>query len=273
VTSFLAAWQQLDDARHRAELYRSWEAAASAGFTVPRAMEMIGPRGSDGVERARRLLRDGAGAGEDLGSIVERDGAAFSPFERGMLTLGSETGRLESALRLLAEFFARKHRSMLAVRKRLAYPLFTLVSATFIAPFPLAWLGHLRAYLAIVTIGCLLWAALGGAIVRLAAERYGQTPTLVMARFARALASAIEAGSPLGRAVRLAAEASGAPTLSACVARIDQRRLDTQPITASLAGCPGVTRDFLAVLATAERTGDFSTTLVRLAELYEDGFR
>jgi type II secretory pathway component PulF len=273
VTSLLAAWQQLDDARHRAELYRSWEVAAAAGFTVPRAMEMMGPREVTGIERARRHLLEGTTSGEDVARIVGTHAASFSPFERGMLALGSETGRLQQALAALTKFFARKHRAMLAVRKRLAYPLFTLVGATFIAPVPLAWLGHARAYVAVVAIGCLLWATLGGALVQLAAERYGRAPSLVMARFARALACAIEAGSTLGRAVRLAADASGDAGVSAYVARLDARRLETQPLTASLAGCPCVTRDFLAVLATAERTGDFGTTLVRLADLYEDGFR
>jgi type II secretory pathway component PulF len=36
---------------------------------------------------------------------------------------------------------------------------------------------------------------------------------------------------------------------------------------------PHMTADLIGALAIADRTGDFSTTLRRLAELYEDGFR
>jgi type II secretory pathway component PulF len=53
---------------------------------------------------------------------------------------------------------------------------------------------------------------------------------------------------------------------------VDEHGLATASLSESLAGCPHLTPEFVAVLATAEHTGDF-TPLRRLAELYEDGFR
>ena len=41
MASFLSAWKQLDDGRDRAEFYRMWLSGASAGFTVPRIMDLM----------------------------------------------------------------------------------------------------------------------------------------------------------------------------------------------------------------------------------------
>jgi type II secretory pathway component PulF len=106
-----------------------------------------------------------------------------------------------------------------------------------------------------------------------AAHRYGRDPALVRARLARALATAIEAGLPLPRALRLAADASADEEVRRFVRALDERALVERPMAETLARCPRMSPDFLAVLATAERTGDFRTTLTRLAALYEDGFR
>ncbi|HUH13612.1 MAG TPA: type II secretion system F family protein, partial [Longimicrobiales bacterium] len=91
-------------------------------------------------------------------------------------------------------------------------------------------------------------------------------------RMARALATAVAAGLPLPRAVRLAADASANPDIRAFVGALGEQRLATASIGDSLAGCPHLTPELAAVLATAERTGDFGP-LARLATMYEDGFR
>jgi type II secretory pathway component PulF len=187
--------------------------------------------------------------------------------------LGDESGTLEQSLRLLADHHSAKHRLMLRVMKRMTYPLFTGICATFIAPFPLLFLGHRAAYAATVVAGLLGWAILGGSVVSSAARRFGREPALVRARVARALATAIEAGLSLPRAVRLAADASADADVRGYVQRLDERALTDRPIAETLAACPHMSPDFLAVLATAERTGDFRTTMTRLADLYEDGFR
>ncbi len=271
--SFLSAWKLLDDGRDRSEFYRMWRAGASAGFTVPKSLETMGPREAPHVEAARRWLLDGTRRGDGVGPLVERGGARFEQFERALLVLGDETGSLVESLRLLADFYATKHRLMMSVRKRMAYPLFTGICATFIAPFSLLYFGHVTAYLAIVITGLAGWVLAGGSIVLAAAARYGRKPALVRARLARALATAIEAGLPLGRAIPLAAEASADPRVQHHVRMRGERALNDWPISETLGSCPHMTPDFLAVLQVAERTGNFGGSLGRLASLYEDGFR
>ena len=250
-----------------------WLSGASAGFTIPRIMDLMGPRPAVRVEAIRRWLLDGTTRGDDVAKLVKRGGARFESFERSLLLLGDESGSIEKSLRLLAEFYQGKYQLMLSVRKRMAYPLFTGLIATFIAPFSLLYFGHVTLYVGIVLLGLGGWVAAGGSIIMWAANHYGRKPQLVRARLARALTTAVEAGLPLARSLRLAAETSADPDVARYVASIDDRTLANGSIAATLSNCPHISADFLAVLEVAERTGDFSGSIGRLATLYEDGFR
>lgn len=273
VLSFLSrAFEPLDDGRHRAEFYRLWHATFLAGFTHSKSMDTMGVRASNRTEEARLWVRDGTAQGRDLASLVQSGGSRFEDFERALITLGDETGRLEEVLRQLADFYARKHKLMLWVKKRMAYPLFTAIAACFVVPFPLLYFGYPAAYLISALTAVLLLLLSAQSIVSAVAARYGRNPQLARARMLRALATAIMAGITLPQAVRLAGAASSNREIERFVGSIDERRLGTTSMRDSLSGCPHLTPDFLAVLATAERTGDF-TPLQRLADLYDDGFR
>ncbi|MEX0894048.1 MAG: type II secretion system F family protein [Gemmatimonadota bacterium] len=268
----LAAFGALDEGRHRAEFYRMWGAGYAAGLTHPDSLATMGARESPSTEEMRRWLLRGTERGRELASLTREGGARFEAFERTLLTLGEESGSLDEALRLLAEFYTRKHRLMLWVKKQMAYPVFTLLAACFVAPLPLLVIGHTGAYVLSALAGVTLLLLAAGTLIGAVAVHYGRKPPLARARMARALATAIQAGLPLPRAIRLAADASGQPAIAGFVERIGERRLAGGSIGASLAGCPHLTPEFMAVLATAEATGDFGP-LMRLAELYEDGFR
>ena len=271
--TFVAAWTLLSASRHRAELYRMWHAAESAGFTVPAAMETMGVQQASDAERLRRWLLEGTRTGAGVGDLARTGAHWLDAVERALLELGAESGTLQRSLQLLGDYHSAKHRMMLSVTKRLTYPLFTGLCATVIAPIPLLVGGHAGAYLGLVTVGLLAWLAGGGAIVQAAANHFGRAPALVRARFARALSTAIEAGLPLPRAVRLAAAASADDDIQRYLRTFSERALTERPITETLASCPHMSPEFLSMLATAERTGDFRNTMAKLALLYEEGFR
>lgn len=270
--SLFAVLRAFDDGRDRSEFYRSWRAGVAAGLTHPAILSTIGPTRGLTAE-ARTHLLDGTTKGEDVARLVRRAPGHFEPFEAALLALGHESGTLEQTLGALGEFFFTQYRMMLAVRKRMAYPMFVGLVATFLAPLPLVFMGQARAYAAIVVMGLVAWATFGGTLLAGRAQAFQRRPEYVRARLARALATAIEAGLPLGRAATFAVRASGSPALIAHVRRFDERALTSQPLGKTLAGAPGITPEFASSLEVAERTGDYSTTLRRLAELYEDGFR
>lgn len=244
----------------------------AAGFAHHKAFETMGPRQSVLTEEIRQWLLAGTKRGRPLEEVVKAGARRFEEFERALLTLGEESGSLEEALRLLADFYMKKHLLMQWVKKQMVYPVFTGLAACFIAPFPLLFFGHPGAYAMTAGSGVLILLSSAGGMIAAAAARYGRQPAMARARMARALTTAIEAGLTLGRAMRLAADASANPEIRAFIARIGERELSTQSIGESLSGCPHLTPEFVAIVATAERTGDFSG-LAKLADLYEDGFR
>lgn len=271
--SFLSAYRALDDGRHRTEFYRMWRTAVHAGFTNEKALTTIGKRHAPHVEEMRDWLLDGARRGQRVTYLVRTGGKRFEPMERALLVLGEETGTFEESLQLLADFYQAKHRLILWIKKQMAYPMFTALCMVFIAPFPLLYFGQTGAYIGFVATGCIAWVTSGGSLLVAVAQRYGAKPPLVRARFARALATGIEAGLPLPRAIRLATEAAADPELSAFVNSMDEHKLSAGTLQETFSGAPHMTADMIGALAVADRTGDFTTTLRKLAELYEDGFR
>ena len=272
-TGPLAAWRALGTDRDRAELYRMWRVGASAGFGTRAALQQMGPRASVDVEAFRLALMEGATRGHSVHeTLARRASIPASRLERTMLAMGEESGSLDRVLTLLAEHHERRHRLMLHVQKRLAYPMLVALVAAVIGPLPLVFQGRAGTYAILAGSALAAIVLVGGALVTTVARRYESRPPLVRARVARTLATAVQAGLPLGRAARLAAETSGDPALTSLVGRMSEVALSGQPLAETMRAWPGATPELLAVLDVAERTGDFSA-LVRLADAYEDGFR
>jgi type II secretory pathway component PulF len=207
-----------------------------------------------------------------LADVVTSGGARFDACERSLMVLGEESGRLDHSLRLLGEYFTRRHKLMRWVKKQMAYPVTTGLASGVIGPMPLLIKGFTWAYVGSAVGALLLLGAAAGGVLLGVANGYAGRPHLARARLARALATAIEAGLPLGRSLRLAADVSGNHEMATHINRWSERELSTQSIAVTLAGCPHLTAEFRAGIETAERTGDFSI-ITRLAQLYEDGFK
>src|SRR5688500_17620737 len=106
-----------------------WAVGLDAGFAHPKTLESMGPRPSADTERVRTWLLEGTTKGRGIVDLVRTGGNRFEEFERALLTVGEESGRLDDALRLLGDFYTKKHQLMLWVKKKMAYPLFTAVAA------------------------------------------------------------------------------------------------------------------------------------------------
>jgi type II secretory pathway component PulF len=86
------------------------------------------------------------------------------------------------------------------------------------------------------------------------------------------MALGVEAGLSLDRVVQLAVDATGSRELAGHVARIPRPQLRSQPLASTFSGSALVSPEMVAALRVAEETGDYTNTLKKLAELYEDGF-
>lgn len=266
------AWAELDVARYKSEFYRQWYAGHHAGLVHHQALGTMDSFERAPTVRALRLwLLAGTKRRVTLAQLVAQKPALFLPFEAALLRLGEESGALENCLRLLADYFAAEHRMIVWLKGKMSYPMFNLLAASFIAPFPLLFFGHTAAYVTISfgSVAALLLA--GGGILKAAAAWYGQRPKLVMARLLRALTTAVEAGLSMDRAVALAVDASGNEQIRAHV-RAQGKAVASQPLSKTFDGCPVVPRQAVAAMSVAEATGDYGSTLQKLAELYDEGF-
>jgi type II secretory pathway component PulF len=269
--TFVQAWNQLDTAKFKSEFYRMWYSGHHAGLEHPRALETMDDfHRSPTVQKARTWLLQGTKRRQTLATITRAKPELFTPFEAALLVLGEESGALEECLRLLAEYFAAEHRLVLWVKKKMTYPMFNVLAATFIAPFSLLFFGHTAAYLGIVVSGLTVELLAGGSLLLAAARWFQQRPKYVRGRLLRALTIGIESGLPLGRAVELAVSATANDAIRKHLARFTREQLAGQPLSRTFKDCPVVPREMTAAMEVAEATGDYSGTLKKMADLYEE---
>ncbi len=157
---------------------------------------------------------------------------------------------------------------MLWVKKKMSYPMMNVLAGIGIAPFPVLFFGDAVRYFTTVGIELVLAMAFGGALLRIVARHYRNRPKVVRARLCRALAIAVEAGLPMDLGVQAADDAS----LTEHLARLPAAARANQTLADTFVGWSRLTPDMQQVLGVADQTGDYTNTLKRLADLYDDGF-
>lgn len=274
MTTLLAAHRAVVDAERRAAFYRSWNAAQGMGATHLNALRDFGMEfGSGRTERLRQHLVAAADKRSTLTDALKAvPPGIMEPFEAALVKLGEETGSLDTTLRMLGDWFTGQHKLLVKLWGKSAYPLFLTLFAAVALPLPLVFLGQGKQYLMIAGAGVIAWWMFGGTVVYLPAKLSSGRGKWVRARLARSLTTAIEAGAPLDRALDLSLAAAASHELDACVKRVPLSKRRTQPLSVTLSGCPGIPAEMIAAMQVAEQTGNWSNSVGRLGEMYEDGF-
>ncbi len=264
----LGALRGLDESRHRAELYRAWGTGLAAGLAPNVVLDQMGPIAFPSVEEARRYLVIGTGQGKSVTALVKARPKLFAPFEGAVLAAGDESGTLSQALRLLTDYFSADFKRCLAVRNALGYPIFLGLVASFGLPFVMLPKSPVKNYVVAIVIFLAAFLLLGGVFISILASISLNTNALTRARFARVLATTLEAGVPLGRAVRLSVDASGSRGLAEQIKKRSERELNTTPLAKLFDGCEQVPAGLMGQMMVADATGDYKGTLsVYAAEL------
>jgi type II secretory pathway component PulF len=257
----LGALRDLDESRHRAELDRAWGIGLAAGLAPNVVLDQMGRIMFPSVEEVRRYLVVGTGQGKSVTALVKARPNLFAPFEGAVLTAGDESGALSQSLRLLTDHFSGEFRRSLAVRNAMAYPVFVGLVAAFGLPFVALHKSPVKTYVVAIVVLLVGFLLLGGIFISIIAAMSLNTNSLTRARFARVLAMTLEAGLPLGRAVRLAVDASANRGLSDQIKKRSERELSTTPLAKLFDGCEQVPAGLLGQMMVADATADYRGTL------------
>jgi type II secretory pathway component PulF len=259
----LGALRDLDECRHRAELYRAWSTGLAAGLSSQVVLDQMGTISFPSVEEVRRYLVVGSGQGKSVTALVKARPNLFEPFEGAVLIAGDEAGTTGASLRLLTDYFARENRLRLRVRNTLGYPVFLGLLTAFGLPFLMLPMSPNKTYVKAIVGLLAAFLLLGGLFIGMLGSMLLGTPSVTRARFLQVLALTIEAGVPVGRAVRLAVDASGNPRLREHIKKRSERDLSTTPLATLFEGCAEVSQGLIGQMMVADATGEYRGTLAR----------
>jgi type II secretory pathway component PulF len=268
--TILGSLRSLDESRHRAELYRAWSTGLAAGLTSNVILDQMGPIAFPSVEESRRYLVVGTGQGKSLTALVKARPNLLVPFEGAVLAAGDESGTLNQSLQLLAAYYAGEYKRALKIRNAMLYPVFVGLVASFGLPFVMLRKSPVKTYVVAIVILLIAFLLLGGIFISILASISLNTLAMSRARFARVLASTVEAGLPLGRAIRLAVDASGNRGLREHIKKRSERELSTTPLAKLFDGCEEIPARLMGQLMVADATGDYKGTLTHYARELEE---
>jgi type II secretory pathway component PulF len=285
-------------ARARSEVFNELASLIKAGISIGHALGALGEDMS-GRQLGRTLVRMGrqVSGGDPLATAMRDQGDAFIPLTIAMIQVGEEGGRLEEALRSVAEYHERDFELRHLLTRELAYPM-VLVAALILIPaiaqFVIVWLtadvgsaiaaALVRALVTLLIIGvpvgivALILRTLSRTSVgrqRLDAIKLhipvagGVIRRVVMARLLRALASLYSAGVLMGTSLRLAAQACGNAVVEAELERSADKLDAGARLSEALADSPHVPKTVLRMIQTGEDTGEVDRMASNVADHYE----
>ena len=274
----------------RAEFYFQLAQFLSSGVDLNHALRHLGKNASGRKYReASEHLLEQIGRGCTFCEALGSSQKTLPPFDLALLKAGEESGRLDRAFRLLADYYRKQAELLRQLIGGLAYPAFLLHSAVFILPFPELFLtGDLRGYLVKVAAVLLpLYLLVAGIIAVTHGERgegwralmerlMGFVPlwgaarrALALARLCAALEGLLTAGVNIMEAWPLAAVASGSPRLRRTVDAwrpfLEAGRTPAELVTESR-HFPDL---FSSQYAAGEVSGQLDENLERLRDYYQ----
>ena len=285
-------------ARARSEVFGELATLVGAGVSIGHALgdlgEDLGQRhlGSTLVRMGRRVS-----SGTTLADAMRDEHGAFEPLTVAMIEAGEQAGRLDEALRGVAQYHERDLELRHLLTRELAYPL-VLLGAIIVIPtaaqFIIKWLtGSLAAAVVAAALRLavtLIYLGVPAGIIYAIYRSLSSTETgrrrldaiklgipiiggvvrrVVMARFCRALASLYSSGVLMGSALRLAAAAAGnavvADELTRGAAKVDAGG----KLSDALEQAPHVPRTVVRMIRTGEDSGEIDRMAHNVAEHYE----
>lgn len=260
-----------------------------SGLTLSRALPLIARESKD-----RRLRKALGGVnreiaqGYTLAEALRRRTRMFSPMFVEMVSAGERSGHLEEVFSRLAIYFDTRMRLKRAVVRASVYPaiqltmaygVFSLIMILFSADkmATAVNLGYYTGAFAFCVfalhylfarnrIGRAVWDRLLLSIPLLR----GLTLKLCMARFSRSLAMQVESAIPMPEAIGRAALVTGNGAVAKSLRKIAEPVRRGMSLTEAIRSSHLITPMVREVLSIGEETGNFTESLERVADIYEE---
>ena len=307
--SMVKVWAGRVKAEHLVVFARQLATMVDSGIPIASALEVLAEQIDDRTfQQVLRKVRDDIEAGASLSEGIARHPKVFSEFFMNMVRAGESSGRLDEILDRVASYLEKVNALQQKVRASLFYPAFVSVLAfgitTFLLvvivpkfkeifatlggrlPAPTQFLLNLSEFLG----HYLVWEALGLIGFVVGFRFYIRTPPgrfqfdraslrapiigklmqrVVIARFARTLATLVKSGVPILSSLEIVAKTAGNKVVEQAVlsarASIREGENIADPLSHSKVFPAMVTR----MIAVGEKTGELEKMLTKIADFYE----
>jgi type II secretory pathway component PulF len=275
----------------RAEFYQQFGQLTSAGIPIIQALEHLSrhPPARSYRQPLEGVL-DGIRQGRTLNECLRTLGNWLPEFDVALLQAGEHSGRLDSAFRLLGDYYQERAQIARQLIGDLAYPAFLFHFAVLILPFPEFFrtgnafvylaqtVGVLAPIYALVLIGVYAgqsrhgetWRALMESVLKLVPVLGKARHDLALARLASALEALLGAGVSILEAWDLAAAACGSPALRRTILAwrplVDAGQTPAEVLRTSRYFPPL----FASHYATGEVSGQLEQSLHGLHQIYQE---
>ncbi|NDD28019.1 MAG: type II secretion system F family protein [Proteobacteria bacterium] len=273
--------------RQQAVLFRQLATMIDSGLTSGRALQSLSAHTPGHFGEALKAMTEGLNRGLPLHKCMARYPEYFSELTVSLVQAGETGGQLDRRLNGLADALEKTYEMRQRLLSQCAYPVLLLHAAIFLPQLFLLFTQGLMAYLVAVmiplavlygTVGLLLAVTRASAVslaTRMVVDAFALSVPLLGAvlrdgavmRFLRALADLLEAGLSLGRAVEIAARASGNTVISRRLAGVDEQVQSGSSFSAALASTGVLPPSALQMVVTGEQTGTLSASVLKAAEL------
>jgi type II secretory pathway component PulF len=276
--------------QEQAVFFRQFGTMVNAGMPLSRALSILGSQTRN--RRLREVIDDLAGqaqAGGKLSEAFARHPSIFRRFQVAMVEAAEAGGMLDQILTRLADYLEREHEIRREISRRTLYPKILIVSSIFIPPIKFLIFDGLPAYLR-ATVGQVLplllalfgCGVLGRVLLRNATVRsfydtvkvsspfLGSIPRqFAVGKLFRSLSALYGAGLPVGRALRVSADACDNEFIARRVEQETPRVERGEPLSVALGSTRLFTPMVLGMVATGEQSGDMEGMLRKVADYQE----
>ncbi|MBI5477578.1 MAG: type II secretion system F family protein [Deltaproteobacteria bacterium] len=281
-------------ARHKKRIvfYRQFHSLLRAGVALPVAFaELSKYAPDDAFAVALRTVSHEVQAGATLAEAMRGHTGLFDDVNVELIAFAEEAGKLDPVLTALIAHLEEVQQLRWRVVMMSLWPLYLAGAFVFVGPLLTvaqsvksagdvgsSYLGGLVGNLAVVgsIVGLVFFAPLllAAFALELPWDRFkrraplvaGVVRNLYASRLVMTLGLGLDAGLEVMRVLEVAVRATGSPSLLAALPGVTAHLRGGGTLTDALGTLGLLDRSALGALAVAERTGDYSTTLDRLAK-------